>query len=80
MTTFGKAYAEMRKGKKIAHAYFQGDFQGGYWAWENDTIMMHYADGRVLDIRQTEDVALTFRFITTNWWHVYDDEDGEWYC
>lgn len=65
---FSEAYREMRNGKKIAHE----NFHGGYWVWENDTIMLYCHDGRVLDIRQTEDVAFTFGFITEGKWFVMD--------
>lgn len=42
----------------------------GYWAWENDTIMMHCEDGKVLDIRETDDVAFTLENILANDWEV----------
>ena len=64
--TFAEAYRWMRLGKKIAHE----NFHGGYWAWENETIRIHFHDGRVLDIRQTEDVAFTFGFITEGKWYL----------
>ena len=66
--TFAEAYKEMRNGKKIAHE----NFHGGYWVWENDTIMLYCKDGRVLDIRETEDVAFTFGFITAGEWTVME--------
>ena len=64
--TFGEAYRKMREGRWIAHE----DFKGGYWAWENGTIMIHCRDGTVLDIRQTDDVGYTFGFIAEDKWHV----------
>ena len=64
--TFDEAYRKMREGQWIAHE----DFKGGYWAWENGTIMIHCRDGTVLDIRQTDDVGYTFGFIAEDKWHV----------
>ena len=52
--------------KKICHK----DFHGGYWAWENNTIMMHCRDGSVTDIRQTDNPAYTFTNIAQRDWMV----------
>lgn len=64
--SFKEAYREMLKGSKVAHV----DFKGGYWAWEKGTIMIHCHDGKVLDIRETDDVSFTFGFITDDRWYV----------
>lgn len=40
----------------------------GYWEWKNDTILMHCADGKVLDIRETQDVAFTVENILAADW------------
>jgi len=42
----------------------------GYWAIENGCIMMHTKDGRVLDIRETEDVFYTLGFIMSDEWII----------
>lgn len=42
----------------------------GYWAWENDTIMMHCEDGTVLDIRETDNPKFTFDNIAASDWVV----------
>lgn len=68
--TFSEAYREMRGGKKISHERFHG----GYWAWEDDTIMLHCHDGRVLDIRETDDVAFTFGHIVEGDWSVWGEK------
>lgn len=44
----------------------------GYWKWENDTIMMYCKDGRILDIRETEDVEFTFKNIIRDDWTVVE--------
>ena len=63
---FREAFFEMLNGKHIAHELWKG----GYWAWENNTIMIHCYDGRVLDIRETENTAYTFGFIVEDRWYV----------
>ena len=40
----------------------------GYWEWKDGTILMHCAEGRVLDIRKTEDVAFTLENILASDW------------
>ena len=40
----------------------------GYWEWRDNTIFMHCEDGRVLDIRETDDVAFTLDNILANDW------------
>lgn len=64
--TFSEAYRKMRDGYNITH----DDFHGGYWAWENETIMIHCWNGMVFDIRETEDVDFTFGFITEGSWYI----------
>ena len=56
----------VREGKK----YKRADWKG-YWEWKNNTILMHCADGRVLDIRKTEDVAFTMEnILASDWVHA----------
>lgn len=45
----------MKQGKKVKLSNW-----GGYWAWENGTIMMHTKEGNVLDLRSTERPEYTF--------------------
>lgn len=63
---FRRAYELMKnKGRKIKLPEWEG-----YWTWENDTIMIYCKDNKVLDIRETDDVAYTFSFICRNDWEV----------
>lgn len=39
---------------------------GGYWSWENKTIMMHTKDGDVIDIRDTDRTEYTFNNIASD--------------
>lgn len=40
----------------------------GYWEWKDGTILMHCSDGKVLDIRETEDVAFTLENVLAADW------------
>lgn len=52
---FREAFQKMKEGHKVKLPSW-----AGYWAWENDTIMMHTKDGKVIDLRQTERPEYTF--------------------
>lgn len=62
---FSKAWGCLLNGKKIKRPKW-----GGYWALEDDTIMMHCKDGNVIDIRATEDVRFTFGNVAACDWEV----------
>lgn len=62
---FNEAYVLMRQGKKIKLPEWQG-----FWAWENNTIMLHCSDSVVMDIRDTDDVSYTFGFICREDWLI----------
>lgn len=53
----------MKNGKKVKLPSWSG-----YWCWENDTIMMHCKDGKVLDIRETDRVGYTMGSIASEEW------------
>lgn len=65
---FREAFKAMRAGKKVRLPSWSG-----YWAWENGTIMMHCHDGKVLDIRNTDDPAYTFTNIASSGWKIVDE-------
>ncbi len=62
---FSEAWFEMLNGAKIRLKWWKG-----YWAWEKNTIMMHCEDGKVIDIRRTDNPAFTFTNIATEQWEV----------
>lgn len=66
---FRYAWFQMLEGKKIKLPSWSG-----YWAWENNTIMMHCRDGSVLDIRETDNPAYTFSNVASDDWMVIDDD------
>lgn len=43
---------------------------GGYWKWENNTIMIYCKDGKVLDIRETDDVNFTISNLLAEDWEL----------
>lgn len=64
---FREAWFQLLNGKKIKlHSCTE------YWKWENNTIMMYCHDGRVLDIRETDNVAYTFSNIASKDWEVVE--------
>ena len=66
--SFAKAFELMKDdGFKVGMPEWDG-----YWCWDNEkkTIMIHCADGTILDIRETNDVAYTFGFICRDDWEI----------
>ena len=47
--------------------YKRPDWEG-YWEWKGGTILMHCADGAVIDIRETEDVEFTLKNVLSADW------------
>lgn len=48
---------------------------GGYWKWENNTIMLYCKDGLTLDIRETKDVDFTISNMFADDWEVATNEN-----
>lgn len=51
---------------------------GGYWTWENDTVMIHCRpqdsdQGEVLDIRETQRVEYTLTNLCSEDWMIADE-------
>lgn len=65
--SFREAWFQLLNGKKIKLPSWSG-----YWAWEDNTIKMHCRDGKVLDIRETDNVAYTFSNIASHDWEVVE--------
>ncbi|MFS0904117.1 hypothetical protein AB3N02_13770 [Priestia aryabhattai] len=65
--SFQAAYAYCKRGHDIKLPEW-----GGFWRWDNEkkTIMIHCRDGKILDIRETEDVDYTINFMFRNDWEV----------
>lgn len=65
---FSEAYEALKQGAKIKMPEW-----AGFWAMEDGNIKMHCKDGRVLDIRETEDIDYTLGFIMREDWILADD-------
>ena len=60
----------LKQGKKIKLPSWSG-----YWIKEDDTVKMYCKDGRVLDIRESEDVFYTLSNIASEDWKLAEDEE-----
>ena len=60
----------LKQGKKIKLPSWSG-----YWVKEDDTVKMYCKDGRVLDIRESEDVFYTLSNIASEDWKLAEDEE-----
>ena len=49
---FKEAYEALKQGAIVKLPEW-----AGYWRWEDNSIKMHCKDGKVLDIRETDNVA-----------------------
>lgn len=72
---FSEAFKALKEGKKIKLKSWKG-----YWQIAKDiyskegkyTVFMHCKDGRVLDIRDTQDVMFTLGNIASDEWEIID--------
>lgn len=67
---FKEAYEALKQGAIIKCPEW-----AGYWKWEDDSIKMYCKDGRILDIRETEDVDYTLGFILRDDWEIVGEAD-----
>lgn len=67
---FKEALESMKNGKKVKLPSWTG-----YWCWENDTIMMHCKDGKILDIRETDRVEYTMSNVASEEWILAYEEN-----
>ena len=67
---FGKALEALKEGHKVKLPSW-----AGYWQKDGDTVKIYCKDGRVLDIRESEDVFYTLSNIASDEWEVIGDCD-----
>lgn len=72
MMTFAEAFEKMRS----EGAFIKCSTWLGYWAWENDTIMMYTKEGNIMDIRETQDVAYTVKNMLRDDWEIATPENS----
>lgn len=66
---FREALEALKDGKKIKLPHWKG-----YWELEDGNVMMHCKDGRILNIKETEDIIYTLSFIASEDWEVVDSD------
>ena len=69
---FKEAYEALKQGATIKVPEW-----AGFWKWEDDSIKMHCKDSKILDIRETEDVDYTLKFIMRDDWEVVSGDVKE---
>ena len=62
---FKEAYEALKQGAMIKLPEW-----AGYWKWEDNSIKMHCKNGTVLDIRETEDIDYTLKFMMRDDWEI----------
>lgn len=67
---FAEALEALKQGAKIKLPSWKG-----YWAKEDNTVKMYCKDGKVLDIRETEDVFYTLKNIASEEWMLAEEAD-----
>lgn len=65
---FATAYISMQRGHKVKRKHWKG-----YWIVEDGEIVMHCRDGRVINIRESEDMMYTISNMACNDWEIADD-------
>lgn len=67
---FQAAYSYLKRGHDIKLPEW-----GGFWRWNKkiNSIDIHTRDGRVLDIRETNDVDYTLGFMFRDDWELVSD-------
>lgn len=67
---FSEALEALKAGKSVKLPHWHG-----YWKREGNTVKMYCKDGRILDIKETEDVFYTLSNIASEEWVILEDCD-----
>lgn len=67
---FKEAYEALKQGAMVKCPEW-----AGYWKWEDDSIKMYCKDGKILDIRETDNVNYTLGFILRDDWQIVGEAD-----
>jgi hypothetical protein len=65
---FASAFISMQRGHKVKRKHWQG-----YWKIENGEILMHCRDGKVFNIRESDDILYTISNIACDDWEIADN-------
>ena len=71
--TFGEVFKELINGRKIKRKDWKG-----YWAWEDNTIMIHCENNKIFDIRETDNPMFTFANIAADDWELVSGNERKW--
>lgn len=66
---FSEALEALKNGEKIKLSSWKG-----YWKLEDGNVMMHCHDGKVINIKDTEDILYTLSNISREDWEVVDSD------
>lgn len=67
---FKEAYEALKQGAMVKCPEW-----AGYWKWEDNSIKMYCKDGRVLDVRETDNVDYTLNFIMRDDWEIVGEPE-----
>lgn len=65
---FASAVFAMERGNKVKRSHWTG-----YWTIENGELIIHARDGRVLNLRESEDMVYTLRNMSCDDWEIVKD-------
>lgn len=72
---FEKALELLKRGVKVKRKHW-----GGYWILEDGQIKMYCKDGRVLDIRESDDMLYTLENILADDWEIAIKDNSKLLC
>ena len=64
---FASAYISMKRGHKVKRKHWEG-----YWIMENGEVIMHCRDGRVINVRDSDDMDYTISNMACDDWEIAD--------
>ena len=67
---FASALFSLRRGHKIRRKHWTGYWQLG----EDNEVYMYCYDGRILNIRESEDILYTLENMACDDWEIADDD------
>lgn len=67
---FSKALEALKQGLSVKLPHWTG-----FWKRDGETVKMHCRDGRILDIRESEDVFYTLQNIASDDWEICEPVD-----
>lgn len=68
MANFATALISMQRGHKVRRHHW-----AGYWEMKDNEVIIHTREGRVLNLRDTEDMTYTLSNISCDDWEVAKD-------